>query len=75
MSDPTCPKCHRHMEEGFVLDQTYGANAQAAWIEGQPRRSVWTGLKVDRGALNPITTYRCTGCGYLESYARIAEQK
>ena len=74
MSDPTCSKCHRHMEEGFVLDHTYEANMQAAWVEGQPLRSFWTVLKLPAGAPHPITTYRCTGCGYLESYARIGGQ-
>ena len=42
----TCPKCAARMEEGFVLDQTHGGFAQAAWIEGLPTRSFWTGLKM-----------------------------
>ena len=62
-----CPKCRSAMEAGFVLDQTYGANAQSAWIEGTPQPSFWSGLKV--GERLPVTTYRCTRCGYLESYA------
>jgi Domain of unknown function (DUF6487) len=69
--DLTCPKCHRHMEEGYVLDRAHAAVAQAVWVAGPPVRSFWTGLKIDRTALKPITTYRCTGCGYLESYTRV----
>jgi len=58
------------MEEGFTLDHSHGANLQAAWVEGQPRKSFWTGLKIS-GAKHPITTFRCTSCGYLESYAHV----
>lgn len=64
-----CPKCARAMERGFLLDQTHGANTQSAWIEGMPERSVWTGLKLKGRRRLAVTTYRCTGCGFLESYA------
>lgn len=73
MADSTCPKCGGRMDEGFVLDHTYGANLQAAWVEGQPRRSFWTGLKLSGSAQHPITTCRCARCGYLESYAKIPQ--
>jgi hypothetical protein len=65
----TCPKCSGRMEEGFVLDRTYGANLQASWVEGRPAKSFWAGMKL-KGLVNlPITTFRCSGCGYLESFA------
>ena len=70
MTSPRCPKCESRMEEGFVLDQSHAASLQAAWIEGKPQRSFWTGLKVTKDIRHPITTYRCERCGYLESYAR-----
>ena len=70
MTLPTaCPKCAARMEEGFVLDQTYGSYAQAAWIEGPPTRSFWTGVKMKGREQHPVTTLRCATCGYLESYA------
>jgi hypothetical protein len=70
--EKNCPKCQRQMEAGFVLDRTFrGGAAQSAWIEGTPRPSFWTGLRFDRAALKPVTTYRCPGCGYLESYTRV----
>ena len=71
MSDrlPECPKCGKRMEPGYVLDITHGAMAQSSWIEGAPERSFWTGLKLKGHQRLPVTTYRCTGCGYLESYA------
>jgi hypothetical protein len=69
---PECPKCGRRMEPGYVLDVTHGALAQSSWVEGAPERSIWTGLKLKGHERLPVTTYRCTGCGYLESYARHA---
>ena len=66
----TCPKCARAMEPGYLLDYTHGAMAQSAWVEGAPEPSFWTGLKIKGHEKLPVTTYRCTHCGYLESYAR-----
>jgi hypothetical protein len=57
------------MEEGFVLDHAHGATLQASWVEGQPRKSFWTGLKLRGTVQIPVTTNRCHRCGYLESYA------
>ncbi len=64
-----CPKCNNAMEPGFVLDQTYGANTQSSWIEGTPERTFWTGVKLKGRERHMVTTFRCTTCGYLESYA------
>ena len=58
------------MEPGFVLDQTQGGYRPSDWVEGAPEPSFWTGLKLRGHERRPVTTYRCTGCGYLESYAR-----
>ena len=65
----TCPKCSGQMEEGFVLDRTYGANLQASWVEGVPTTSFWTGVKTKGREQLPVTTFRCSSCGYLESFA------
>lgn len=65
----TCPKCSASMENGLILDQTYGGMAQPAWIEGEPKVSFWTGLQVRGRDRYTIVTYRCARCGYLESYA------
>ena len=72
MAEAVCPKCSGRMDEGFVLDHTHGANVNlpAAWVEGQPRRSFWTGLKLSGTVQHPITSYRCARCGYLESFAK-----
>ncbi|MGI8400903.1 MAG: hypothetical protein ACR2NS_04755 [Gemmatimonadaceae bacterium] len=52
-----------------MLDRTYGANLQETWVEGPPGKSFWTGLKIRRKVSLPVTTFRCSGCGYLESFA------
>ena len=58
------------MEEGFILDRTYGANLQEMWVEGgPPETSFWTGLKVRGRAQIPVTTFCCSNCGFLESFA------
>jgi hypothetical protein len=68
-SAKTCPKCSGRVGEGFVLDRTYGANLQSTWVGGRPAKSFWTGLKLKGQGTLPVTTFRCSGCGYLESYA------
>jgi hypothetical protein len=67
----TCASCGGRMEEGFVLDRGhYSFPAEQQWAGGEPQRSFWTGLKIDEERLLKVATYRCVGCGRLESYAR-----
>jgi hypothetical protein len=65
-----CPKCNGQMEEGFVMDRTYGGVEPSTWIEGAPSRSIWTGVKIKDKQGFSVATFRCVTCGYLESYAR-----
>ena len=65
-----CPKCRQRMEEGFVQDQDYGSSHASKWVEGAPEKSFWTGTKTAGKKQVQVATYRCTGCGYLESYAK-----
>ena len=68
--EPTCAKCGKAMEAGFVLDhQAHATGTQSAWIDGAPEPSFWTGVKLKGHQRMPVTTYRCPGCGFLESYA------
>ena len=67
--EPTCAKCGKAMEAGFVLGYDHGTRTQSAWIHGAPEPSFWTGVKLKGHQRLPVTTYRCTGCGFLESYA------
>jgi hypothetical protein len=65
-----CPKCSSSMSEGFVADRTHhSAAAVASWVEGQPERSVWTGLKLSGKPRFDIATWRCSRCGFIEQYA------
>lgn len=67
--EKNCPKCQVEMQQGFVLDNTYGARLVSQWSPGQPLKSFWVGTKRSEDELIPIGTFRCKGCGYLESYA------
>ena len=70
MSTPIkCPKCGATMQEGFILDTTYGGQLVSRWVAGKPEPSFWTGTKISDKDQHKIQSYRCTGCGYLESYA------
>lgn len=66
-----CPKCSGAMERGYVVDFGDGGQAKVSgWIEGEPEKSIWTGLKMKDRARYDVETWRCRRCGYLESYAR-----
>ena len=66
---PKCPKCGPAMEEGFVLDERHHGVSQSAWVEGEPVPSFWRGLKLSGQRRLKVATFRCSKCGYLESYA------
>ena len=58
------------MSDGFIVDQdSYGGRTVAQWVEGEPKKSFWIGLKLGGATKIEITTWRCQRCGYLESYA------
>ena len=66
----SCPKCGRSMEEGFLIDAgDYNAPSVAGWHRGQPQKK-WWGLKTSKANRLTIASWRCTGCGLLENYAR-----
>jgi len=59
------------MVRGFVVEHMQaGASAVEAWVEGPPKVSVWTRLKLPLLGKLPVATFRCESCGFLESYAR-----
>jgi hypothetical protein len=67
----TCPKCQASMTEGFIIDGAHGNGGRAvgSWLEGPPVKSTWVGIKLGGKTPIEIKTWRCTSCGYLESYA------
>jgi hypothetical protein len=57
------------MAQGFVFDRdSSGGNKVSRWIEGAPEKH-WYGLKIRDKRQIEVATYRCTRCGFLESYA------
>ena len=66
---PKCPKCQGTMEEGFIIDRMQGGALPESWFRGLPDKSFWFGT-VSRGITNyQIAAFRCTECGFLESFA------
>ena len=66
-----CPKCNREMAQGFIVDfHAGGQRLVSNWVEGAPEKSFWhrTDAPADRSV--PVGTFRCSACGFLESYAR-----
>lgn len=64
MNEKMCPKCNAKMDKGFIGDKKDMSN--------ETRQTWGTGINALGSGLDnahPVTTYRCTGCGYLESYA------
>jgi rubredoxin len=65
----TCPKCQGQMERGYSLDYfEISANGfdQSEWGMSLPSKLPFA--KVPKTL--KVFTYRCTNCGYLESYAK-----
>lgn len=77
MSEPTrCPKCGGAMVRGYITNFSLGRPIHpgviSTWVAGMPSEtSGWHGggqVAADRCI--PAATFRCGGCGFLESYAR-----
>jgi hypothetical protein len=58
------------MEKGFLPDYAHAGMFIQRWVKGLPGKSWWKGLHYDKGESRFVETYRCTGCGYLKSYAK-----
>jgi len=59
------------MQEGYVLDKAHGnARTVSTWVEGEPKPSMWVGLKLEGFEPVPIESWRCTRCGFIEQYAK-----
>ena len=67
---PKRPKCDRAMAEGFLAVRSRAGMvfSMEQWEEGPPERSFWSGIK-QKSKPVALATWRCPGCGYLESYA------
>lgn len=70
-SESRCPKCKGEMQEGFIVDRADSPRSGlvSSWVAGEPKKSSLEGVDVDGKTLYPVQSFRCRGCGYLESYA------
>jgi Domain of unknown function (DUF6487) len=71
MEPVRCPKCNGEMVQGFIFDRADGGGRRVInWVEGAPHKAFWTTTSVPAEKCVPIGTFRCSMCGFLESYAR-----
>jgi hypothetical protein len=66
---PTCVKCNGRMKLGFIVEVLKSRAYPNTWIEGAPETHYLRGVKLKDRTTLPISTFRCTACGFLESYA------
>ena len=68
-----CPKCNGGvMVQGFIIDwQGSKFSRVSNWVEGIPGKPSWFGttIPVPTDKCIPVDTFRCSVCGFLESYA------
>ena len=66
-----CPKCDGVMVQGFISDYKSDKILRVSeWVEGAPGKSSWfTGVPAPSEKCIPVGTFRCSACGFLESYA------
>ncbi len=69
MNERRCGKCDGAMREGFLIDRAKNATRVAHWAEGPPETWFLGILRLRGRRQLPIRTFRCSKCGYLESYA------
>jgi hypothetical protein len=68
--DRACLRCGDAMDMGYVLDHGhYNQRLRQKWVAGPPEPTFWSGLKTKDRAVLTIVTWRCRGCGWLDSYA------
>ncbi|WP_268795306.1 PF20097 family protein [Sphingomonas sp. Leaf33] len=71
MKPQGCPRCQGSMMRGFLVEQNASHHYETAhWVEGEPVKSFWSGLKLKGRTRLSVETWRCGRCGFLESYAR-----
>ena len=71
-----CPKCNGLMVQGWISDLIGDDRRRVSnWVEGAPSKPSWfsrffgTGVPAPAEKRIPVGTFRCSVCGFLESYA------
>lgn len=72
-----CLRCEGPLEKGFLLDRgDSDLTHQSGWASGEPNTAFFRMSAVKAGNKRmPVTTWRCTQCGHLESFAHPAPEK
>jgi hypothetical protein len=58
------------MVQGFLFESEGARRVVITWVEGAPEKSWLGSVKVPNEKCIPVGTFRCSECGFLESYAR-----
>ncbi len=64
MTAPYCLNCRGRMQRGFLLDRVGVDSSETYWASGE----FWS-FKLGWQNILPVSTWRCTGCGMLQSSA------
>jgi hypothetical protein len=64
-----CSKCHSDMQQGLVVDLSYAGILRSMWVEDQAEDGVVAGIADNHKRKVKTITYRCSNCGFLDSYA------
>lgn len=68
-----CPKCSGEMVQGFTCGREGPNRVVLTWDEGAPEKVGWLFRQVRKVPLDKsvaVGVFRCSACGFLESYAR-----
>lgn len=65
-----CSKCNGQMEEGVVVDLNYQGAIPSMWVEDRAGNGATSGGIDNHKRKVKTITYRCSSCGFLDSYAK-----
>ncbi len=68
-SQPNCSKCKSDMQQGLLVDLSYAGILRSMWVEDQAASTVVAGIPDSDKRKVKTITYRCSHCGFLDSYA------
>lgn len=71
MTSMVCPKCSAPMVQGYLLELgDSNLRTVTQWVSGAPEAGAFMGMQVKGRDQFPTQSFRCSSCGFLESYAR-----
>lgn len=65
-----CSKCSSEMQAGLVVDLNYAGIIRSMWVDEQAGNGASPETVMSGKRKVKTTTYRCSNCGYLDSYAK-----